>query len=539
MPSLSLGGSTTRTWGDLVRQDPAAKAMLLYCELIKEPQSGCASTFFGFDKNVAVSTVVARKAAWACLESQHLKNVAAFTNLFNEWSEEAKAKARSIGWETQTKADAAMRVIEHSEPQGAKPLHDEHDVTAGGIITVVELLIDAGNGYGAALRAGNDPLSVGVSPDRLVPNTANPGEPPAEKKPPQSPPSHEPETPHDTPPPVSTSSEIIFRGDIMDVDLTDDIIATPVIQDETTRTAMQACHESVKAKLWQHIGSVTTDPNAETPEEGKAHAEWLKSLGMCDKDYYGGKTCAASKKKQDDVPLRPDEQAARDQLKQHSVCPANMVSPSDCNKAKQQLFMRFVMPDFLGEPIKGIFHSGKAIPYMPRLNLDLGSGEGGLKPSVPGRPPFKTKDRLNNKAPLRSPHSLLHSHKRKSIKAQELDLRVSKAIEGVKLGKFKSANAAAIAFRLRPDTVRKRISGVHQTRREARLKQQLLSKNQEIILLKWIKELTTSGYAPSHQILREVVDEVRSNKCRVFQPQQLQQHQQQQQQQTQQLQPKT
>ncbi|KFY65863.1 hypothetical protein V496_02281, partial [Pseudogymnoascus sp. VKM F-4515 (FW-2607)] len=35
---------------------------------------------------------------------------------------------------------------------------------------------------------------------------------------------------------------------------------------------------------------------------------------------------------------------------------------------------------------------------------------------------------------------------RKSIKAKELDLQVSKAIEAVKLGKFKSAHAAAIAL---------------------------------------------------------------------------------------------
>jgi hypothetical protein len=107
--------------------------------------------------------------------------------------------------------------------------------------------------------------------------------------------------------------------------------------------------------------------------------------------------------------------------------------------------------------------------------------------------------------------------KRKNIKAQELDLRVSKAIEGVRLGKFKLANAVAIALGLHPNTVLKRLRG-GSTRREARQQQQLLLKNQEQTLLKWIKELTISGYAPSHRILREVADEVRSNKCRVFQP---------------------
>ena len=105
--------------------------------------------------------------------------------------------------------------------------------------------------------------------------------------------------------------------------------------------------------------------------------------------------------------------------------------------------------------------------------------------------------------------------KQRSIKAQELDLRLSEAVEGVKTRKFKSAYAAAKALGLRPNTVVDRIKG-GQTRVEARQKQQLLSKTQEQTLLKWIKRLTLSGYAPSHRILREVAEEVHSNKCWVF-----------------------
>jgi predicted DNA-binding protein YlxM (UPF0122 family) len=55
------------------------------------------------------------------------------------------------------------------------------------------------------------------------------------------------------------------------------------------------------------------------------------------------------------------------------------------------------------------------------------------------------------------------------------------------------------------------------TRTEARQQQQLLSKNQEKTLLKWIKELTSSGYAPSHWILREVANKVRINRCCIYQ----------------------
>ncbi|KFY13187.1 hypothetical protein V491_06483 [Pseudogymnoascus sp. VKM F-3775] len=106
--------------------------------------------------------------------------------------------------------------------------------------------------------------------------------------------------------------------------------------------------------------------------------------------------------------------------------------------------------------------------------------------------------------------------RKRGIKAQELDILVHEAIIGVKSGKYKSAYAAAKAFGLRPNTVSKRIQG-GSTRQEARQKQQLLSTVQEKTLLKWTKELTISGYAPSHRVLREVADEVRTNRRRVYQ----------------------
>lgn len=36
--------------------------------------------------------------------------------------------------------------------------------------------------------------------------------------------------------------------------------------------------------------------------------------------------------------------------------------------------------------------------------------------------------------------------------------------------------------------------------------------------MKWIKELTIGGYAPIHRLLREIADEIRTNRCRVFEP---------------------
>jgi hypothetical protein len=105
--------------------------------------------------------------------------------------------------------------------------------------------------------------------------------------------------------------------------------------------------------------------------------------------------------------------------------------------------------------------------------------------------------------------------RRSCLKAQELNNLLAEAVIGIKSRLYKSSYAAAKALGLWTYTVQTRLNGGH-TRKEARQKQQLLSKNQEQTLLKWIKELTTSGYAPSHRILREVVDEVWLNKCRIF-----------------------
>lgn len=390
-------------------------------------------------RGVGVSTAVARKAAATCLERQQLTNTI-LTNLFNvdmekmsmyvsgmttsleappegyhwDWSDEARKEAEKIGWKRQTDADAAMRRIERSEPSWAKPFRTPEDSKAEGVMILMETLIDIGVGYGAAQKARNDPSSVGVPPDRVVPNDATPEKPPAEKeKPPaekEKPPTEKEKPPaekekpsaekdkppaekekphHDEPELVSTN---VFHGDINDVDLTDDITATPAMQDETTRTAMQRCHESVEAELWEDIGSTTTNPNTKTPEDAKAEAEHLMTIGICDNDYYGRKACKEWKKKQVKVPLGPEEQADIDFLKQQSVCPPNLIALSDCNKAKQQFFMRFVTTEVLNGPITDIFRPGKAIPWLPRLDLHLSGSGGGLSPAV--APTLKTKEEV-------------------------------------------------------------------------------------------------------------------------------------------------
>jgi hypothetical protein len=105
---------------------------------------------------------------------------------------------------------------------------------------------------------------------------------------------------------------------------------------------------------------------------------------------------------------------------------------------------------------------------------------------------------------------------KRSKQAQEQDIAIQKAVLAIQLNQYKSAYAAGKALGLPIRSIQRWLQGTP-TRSEARQQQQVLSKNQELTLLKWIKELTSSGYAPSHWILREVADEVRTNRCRIYQ----------------------
>ena len=81
----------------------------------------------------------------------------------------------------------------------------------------------------------------------------------------------------------------------------------------------------------------------------------------------------------------------------------------------------------------------------------------------------------------------------RSQNASEKETLVLKALDGIEFGKYKSAHAAARELGISPATVYRRLNG-HSSRSTARLKQQLLSESQENTLLKWIKQLTSSGY---------------------------------------------
>jgi hypothetical protein len=429
--SLALRVPITRTWDDLVHQDPDVKSLLLYCDLIKESQSGCASKFVGLNSHVGGSTAVAREAAATCLQRQHLDSTPVLMNMFNVdmnkmsnyasgpvlnappknyhwgWSEEAKREAARKASEIQNKENRMRRDIEHSNSKWDKLFPADRETEAAErLILIGESVADQGLDIWAASKAYNDPWSVGVPPDQVIPNQATSGASPPSDSPtpdsptPDSPPPNNPtsdsppldnptpDNPPDNPPPEDVTSETVFPQDVS-VDLTDEINATPVLHDEMTRTAMQQCQESVEAELWADIGSKTPHPNTQTPGEEKQEAEYLMLFGICDKYYYGEKVCAEKKKNLQVIPLDPDSKATMDEyIKAHPLCPVNLLSENDCHKAKQELFKHYDVPDPEMETVTSMFKPGKAVPWLPRPDLHLIRGKDAFRPEMPS---FKTK----------------------------------------------------------------------------------------------------------------------------------------------------
>lgn len=99
--------------------------------------------------------------------------------------------------------------------------------------------------------------------------------------------------------------------------------------------------------------------------------------------------------------------------------------------------------------------------------------------------------------------------RRKSISAIQRDKLIDQALLDIKSKKYKSAYEAEKTLGLPKSSVTRRVNG-GKSRSEARQQQQKLSAVQEKVLLKWIKDLTISGYSPGHWLLKELAEEIRT-----------------------------
>lgn len=166
---------------------------------------------------------------------------------------------------------------------------------------------------------------------------------------------------------------IINDDEEVHIDLEGELEATPILKDETTRTAMQQCQEKEEKKLWDEIGSTTIDPNANTlsEEEKRAEAEFYKRLGFCDKSYYGEKGCREWKRQLDSVPMPPDaKMELESQLQgQLDLCPVNLIKLTDCQRAEESVYMRFAILDETAKAVDTKFQPGRPVDVVPRLDF--------------------------------------------------------------------------------------------------------------------------------------------------------------------------
>ena len=97
--------------------------------------------------------------------------------------------------------------------------------------------------------------------------------------------------------------------------------------------------------------------------------------------------------------------------------------------------------------------------------------------------------------------------RRKSQTAAEIDTLVTQAVLGVQSGLYKSLYKAAKQLKICKTTIARRVNGGG-SRSQARQQQQKPLSMQENVLLKWIKQLTISGYSPGHRLLKEMAKEL-------------------------------
>jgi len=91
------------------------------------------------------------------------------------------------------------------------------------------------------------------------------------------------------------------------------------------------------------------------------------------------------------------------------------------------------------------------------------------------------------------------------------------AITAVKSGEFESAAAAATHFDVPASTLRHRVNG-RLSLRESHGAQQKLTPAQEMELIRWITQLSITGYSPRHDMVREMVETLREKSSNVINP---------------------
>src|SRR5436305_11780189 len=102
--------------------------------------------------------------------------------------------------------------------------------------------------------------------------------------------------------------------------------------------------------------------------------------------------------------------------------------------------------------------------------------------------------------------------RRKSDHATENEHKLQAAIAAIADGTCKTLYEAAKAFQVPMATLYKRAQG-RQPCNKAHEQLQILSLAEENELVRWITQLTVSGYPPRHATLREMAEEIRESEA--------------------------
>ena len=100
------------------------------------------------------------------------------------------------------------------------------------------------------------------------------------------------------------------------------------------------------------------------------------------------------------------------------------------------------------------------------------------------------------------------------IKAGDYESRITTAIDKIKYGDFKSVNEVATQLGISKTTLGRRLKG-HLSRAEARADQKNLTKIEEKVLLRHIRQLTKGGYPLSYETLKLIAFYVRSRRLEI------------------------
>ncbi|KAL8838138.1 MAG: hypothetical protein Q9176_005221 [Flavoplaca citrina] len=317
------------------------------------------------------------------------------------YSNQAREEAGNAARDAYAEHVRGIRELEKI-PTWAEPFMDKHDRTAEKSFELGKMLYDAadahwGVGEDKYKAAYNQPWTVGVRPDLacpadsagclsrkeggaidVVPSPEGEGSnalegPGGDGERNEDDPTEKNEWPEGMDEDPDLTEPIINDDEEVKIDLEGELEATPVLKDETTRTAMQKCQEREEKKLWDEIGSTTIDPNTEfiSEEDRRAQAENGKRLGFCDKSYYGEDGCREWKRQLDSVPLPPESKLELEsQLQsQPDLCPVNLVKLTDCQRAKQSVYMRFAILDETAQAVDSKFKPGRPVDIIPRLDF--------------------------------------------------------------------------------------------------------------------------------------------------------------------------